>query len=78
MSATTSRTQPSGARVPSAADHAEHLAGAAACSREALYAAANVLTEQADTIAELRRQLARRDDEIAGLKRHIVAMARGE
>ena len=62
----------------SSADHAEHLAGAAACSREALYAAANVITEQADTIAVLRKEVARRDDEIAALKRHIVGMGKSE
>lgn len=72
------RTQPSGARVPSKADHAEHLAAAAACSREALYAAANVITEQADTITVLLAENRRLASEVEGLKRHIVAMGRSE
>ena len=72
------KTAPSGARVPSAAEYADHLARAASASREALYAAANVISEQADAIAVLRKELARKDDELAGLKRHIVSMGRSE
>ncbi len=72
------KTAPSGARVPSAAEHIEHLAGAAACSREALFAAANVITEQADVIAVLRKECQRLASEVEGLKRHIVSMGSGE
>ena len=72
------KTAPAGTRVPSAAEYAEHLAGTAACSREALYAAANVITEQADVIAVLRRENARLASEVEGLKRHIVQMGASE
>lgn len=78
MAAAVSKTAPAGSRVPSAAEHIEHLAGAAACSREALYAAANVITEQADVIAVLRRENARLASEVEGLKRHIVQMGASE
>lgn len=78
MAAAVTKTAPSGARVPSPAEHAEHLAAAAACSREALYAAADVITEQADVIAVLRRENARLASEVEGLKRHIVQMGASE
>jgi ribosomal protein L11 len=73
------KTQPAGTKVPSAAEHIEHLAGAASLSREALYAAAaNVITEQADVIAVLRAENRRLASEVEGLKRHVVAMGKAE
>jgi len=78
---TTTNTAPSGATVPPEvreAAHCETLSRAAMATKDALYQAANVVTQQDATIATLRAQLRAALNENAGLKRHIEAMGRGE
>lgn len=86
MSAAT-RTAPSGATVPAAiretptispAADDEQLAHLEAVGRTGAMNALNVVAQQAGIIEQQRREIARLADEVEGLKRHIVAMARAE